>query len=86
MQYNEDMSTSTMTVGSRLADRRLYGTSVITRLASRRATVRFRVETKRTARGDQSESQAYDFNLSLEDAIGLRARLDSAIAALEAAS
>lgn len=73
---------STMTVGSRLDDRRLYGTAVITRPISGRITIRHRVETKRSAAG-QGESQAYEFNLSLADAIALRDRLNSAIAIQE---
>jgi hypothetical protein len=72
------MSRSTMTVGSRLANRELYAIATIGRPASQSVTVRFRVETKRSARGD-GESQAYDFNLSREDALALRDRLTATL-------
>jgi hypothetical protein len=82
------MTSSVMTVSSRLEDRPICAVGALVNPgldgSSRptRIRVRFRVETKRSRAG-QGESQAYDFNLSLEDAQTLRAKLDKSISIME---
>jgi hypothetical protein len=83
------MTSSVMTVSSRREDRPICAVGALVSPgldgSSRptRIRVRFRVETKRSRAG-QGESQAYDFNLCLEDARTLREKLDRSIAVMEA--